>query len=1195
MPSDATIEIAKEIREYLASDALTEGQAKLYSQRLRREMGREGLVTFSENDVALHLDHAILLLTSALLERDGAPNRPWRQGVKRAAEILEWLCQPTLRPAGVPVELIAAAAYQLADYPAMALGVLKRVPNDDLMSRILRNFLQSNFPRALEAIRDFWRNHRALNLAERIDSQDITSHTFQHVVMCLGAICIYLRNGEDAMATRAISKLERLAISLLHSRDPYSYLLATLTAAVSNRFIASSFWINLERLQAASTAAAREALVQFMRSAFANNRALVWPAQAVGIRALVNDPSFVLCTPTGSGKTTIATLATIQSLFADPVSATQKLNGPLHANLVLYLVPSRALAAEVEARFAQDLSGIAADPIVVTGLYGGIDWGPTDAWIQADRPTIVICTFEKADALLRYLGVLFLSRVRLAVIDEAHMVEQDPSRLVDLLEGTSRAYRLEQLGSRLLRARDEHGFRIVALSAVAARAAPALARWVGSSSDAVPTTSSYRSTRQMLGRLEVDDAGQFEIHYDLMDGRSLQFEEEQRFSTPYVPKPFGPVPGGLTDPGKPELRMRAPTLWAALQLAGERQDGTSSSVLISITQNIEGFAASCAALMDQWSDESLPNYRSTDVTDTLWQRCLASAADYFSIQSTEYRLLEHGIAVHHGKMPVLLARRLKAVIDRGLVRIIIATSTLSEGVNIPVSYLLMPSVYRGTSPFSLQEFSNVIGRAGRPGVSTEGSALVVLPKKKVGRRGGRPIDHGRQWDGYEELVSSLETATSATGAGTPQDNASSALGRLLGSLHDAWSKVATNDSDSAFETWLEQTAVSATDDPDTATQYLDSLDTFLLAAIHEVEELRESELMPAEMEAELISIWRRTYAFAAANEEERLRTIWVARGRAIKTLYPDVGHRRRIYRSSLSPRSATRLLDRAEAVRAELVAGADYAIRSAEQQLDFLRKILATLSEVPSFRISTILGRKKNFDDWPKLLRWWLLKSSLPRQPKPNEITNWYDFVSKNFVYRGAWGLGSLIGVLLDGVPGQPPIKALEIADWPRSGLPWIAFWIKELITWGTLDPVAAFLLARGDAIDRPQAERDAKAYYENQPDETFANDILDPRRIRDWVELRAPRIEATAAPPTFDIPASLAQPAQAYRNLQMFVLPLETDDGVIWVDAAGYTVGRSAKPDPWVSDPSRFEFELSVRGRNVVGQLYRPHSTEHP
>src|SRR3546814_4708321 len=118
------------------------------------------------------------------------------------------------------------------------------------------------------------------------------------------------------------------------------------------------------------------------------------------------------------------------------------------------------------------------------------------------------CTFEKADALLRYLGVLFLSRVLKLIIDEAHMVEQDEARLTGLGDGTSRAFRLEQLGTRLMRAREDHDFRIVALSAVAARAAPALARWVTDAPDAMPTSSSYRSTRQMLGRLEVRPTGQ---------------------------------------------------------------------------------------------------------------------------------------------------------------------------------------------------------------------------------------------------------------------------------------------------------------------------------------------------------------------------------------------------------------------------------------------------------------------------------------------------------------------------------------------------------------------------------------------------------------------------------------------------------------------------------------------------------------
>jgi hypothetical protein len=199
------------------------------------------------------------------------------------------------------------------------------------------------------------------------------------------------------------------------------------------------------------------------------------------------------------------------------------------------------------------------------------------------------------------------------------------------------------LGARLLRARDDYGFRVLALSAVAARAAPALARWITGSRDARPTTSSYRSTRQMLGRLEVSAAGQYAYRYDLMDGRSLKFDDERREDTPFVRNPFPPLPGGIDAAAGPEVRMRAPTLWAALQLAAERPDGSRPSVLISLTQSVEAFSTTYADLMDSWPENTLPNYyRDVDEGEDVWARCLASAADYFTDQSVEYRLLRRG-------------------------------------------------------------------------------------------------------------------------------------------------------------------------------------------------------------------------------------------------------------------------------------------------------------------------------------------------------------------------------------------------------------------------------------------------------------------------------------------------------------------------------------------------------------------------
>src|SRR3546814_4011966 len=84
----------------------------------------------------------------------------------------------------------------------------------------------------------------------------------------------------------------------------------------------------------------------------------------------------------------------------------------------------------------------------------------------------------------------------------------------------------------------------------------------------------------------------------------------------------------------PEVRMRTPTLWAALNLAAKRPDGSTPSVLISLTQNIDTFAATCADLLDKWQDIALPHYWEIEEGNEIWARCLATAIDYRSEENT---------------------------------------------------------------------------------------------------------------------------------------------------------------------------------------------------------------------------------------------------------------------------------------------------------------------------------------------------------------------------------------------------------------------------------------------------------------------------------------------------------------------------------------------------------------------------------
>src|SRR3546814_17534420 len=76
---------------------------------------------------------------------------------------------------------------------------------------------------------------------------DLEVAAVQHTVMCVGTICAFLRTGGDVPVERAVVKLEALALGFLHSRDPYSYLLARLTAASARRFIETCLWPQIDK------------------------------------------------------------------------------------------------------------------------------------------------------------------------------------------------------------------------------------------------------------------------------------------------------------------------------------------------------------------------------------------------------------------------------------------------------------------------------------------------------------------------------------------------------------------------------------------------------------------------------------------------------------------------------------------------------------------------------------------------------------------------------------------------------------------------------------------------------------------------------------------------------------------------------------------------------------------------------------
>lgn len=511
-PSEETQALARQVRESSVQSDLTPELARLYSHHTKLQYNQTGLPSWSDEEAQARLDEACRLIDAALIERDAAQNNDWIQGMRRAGNLLEWLAHPSVVPEHIPAHLLAAAAYQLAGYPALAMGLLGKRATQTAESHVLRAFLQADFPQLFEELTAYWARATSETATEEFADR-LHERIVKETTAALGILCAEMRWGGQSRFEKALEQLVAVREVFLHGDNSYSWLLAKLCAAVAGVYSANAMRHHLSRTHFTNTLGSdgQQALEIYLRLGYQSRRSLAWASQVEGIQSLVEKNSFALCTPTGSGKTTIAELAILQGLFA-PRSDNQDDPEPL----AIYLVPSRALAAEVEAKLSRTFWPLgSARAITVTGLYGGTDWGPTDAWLTRNEPTVLICTYEKGEALLRFLGPLFLNRVSLVVIDEAHKVQFDKGDSA-LRKGENRSMRLEALGMRLLTLAEQS--RVVALSAVAGQAELALAQWVTGQNDATPVKTSYRSTRQMIGRLECHPHRETKIRYDTKSG-----------------------------------------------------------------------------------------------------------------------------------------------------------------------------------------------------------------------------------------------------------------------------------------------------------------------------------------------------------------------------------------------------------------------------------------------------------------------------------------------------------------------------------------------------------------------------------------------------------------------------------------------------------------------------------------------------
>jgi hypothetical protein len=1194
------LDVANGARIGLAlENELSAGQARSYVRCL--QIGwNVPTIAWRPGDSRAQLADArrLLLAAEIFVEIEGANSPKALDCYRRAGEILEWLARAaddTRRLA--PIELLAGAAFQLGGLPAMASGLLAQVGPEGDGNALFANFLRADFDEVLVHVAAFWRDNPSLtevDAARRLlteDSDDRLAWYFTvELVRALGLFADSLRRGEEGRLEKAFVKLKALDDTAVRTFSDDVSLLVTLLRQVAQSYLAASIYgpmrelgrLNPERMPR---------MLAFARDQFARGRGILWSSQRAGLRRLLQNSSFALCTPTGSGKTLVANLGLVKELLLRD-------HGGI-APLALYLVPSRALAGEVEAKLTAELGR----DLVITGLYGGSDWGITDYWLNADRPTVLIATVEKADALMRYLAPLLLGRLRLLIVDEAHQVlpEDNDNGRVAFADHSSRALRLEGFVSRLI-AQSPDIVRI-ALTAVAGGAAGPVARWIEGREDSEAIGTRYRSTRQVIGVLETAPQRRSTMLLELMNGRPLYVQDRPE-----------PVYLNLQIPAMPQLPagMRSSlnrfnqvtVLWTALHLAE-----ADRRILISLAQEPEQTMRWYAEALALPTWTGFPAFQVPEGwRGELFAEARETCLDYCGEDSYETRLLDRGIATSHGQMPQRLRRLMTALIESKVCPITVATATLTEGVNLPFDIIFVTSLKRSAydnaqqrpviTPFTSAEFRNLAGRAGRPGATKgmEGLTLVALPTSIATTAAGQKATQRDQMAGLRDDYDKLREALRLDELGG--DASLSPLAMLLGELRAKARIYFRQFSDEAFLDWLErvepedvsaEAGTGSSDGYSRLADTVDELDAFLVTALQELT-LLDEELDGAQAEAQLARLWRKTFTVAAAAQEAWLEQAVLRRGRAIvETIYPDVEERRRLYQYGFSPYVGRRFEAIAPAILKQLEAAGDYGSEDAQERVAHFVAIgdLLKGDRGFGFRVRETQTDERMLRDWIGILDWWMRVPGA-HQPAAGDLRARQRFVSDNLEFRLGVAVGAVVAQRWSAGAGDP-LTIPSLADWKSTtGLPWFGFWARELLRWGTLDPFVAFALAQGRAKTREEAEglrRHFESWLEDELGAPESEDLIDPQHFLAWERSLPRRVRDQAEVSPDEARLTGTTGARPRYN----VLPIPSDDEVIWIDAAGYELARS--PDElglYSVRESANDYILDAAGAPVVRRVFQ-------
>lgn len=847
---------------------------------------------------------------------------------------------------------IAGAAYHIAGYSAIAFSLFNERKRHSLNTNPAEEALIFLILRDLNGLRKHVRRHISNQDSEPMsnnaeDESDLILVNIANTATCQGLATFdfALQTGNIQMLSNARDTLQVTLSLCENARFVSLWWIVRLILNLIDDLWQNSLHETLPRSPLNGDREKYEGLRRlFIISLYSRKVSEVelWPSQIEAAQRAVDvDDDLVVALPTSAGKTRIAEIAALMCLSL--------------GKRVLIVTPLRALSAQTERSFRRTFNPLGFS---TSSLYGAGGYSATDEDVLRTS-NIIIATPEKVDFALRSDSTI-IDDVGLIILDEAHLI--GPSE---------REIRYEILVQRLLRRTDSESRRLVCLSAILPHGEELndLTAWIRNDASGEPILSNWRPTRQRFGSL-VWNGEAARLNYDLDE------------KGPFLARFLTQIPAKGRE-SKPYPRdNKDQTILAAWRFA---EEGKRVFVFITQVNWVEGYAAGVLNLHNR-------GYLAPIITDlSPISRVIEIGKEWLGEGHVVLECLKIGVAIHHGSLPSAFLRELELLLSQGILKIIIASPTLSQGLNLNCAVLLMPTLYRNQKIIPPEEFANVVGRAGRAFVDAEGLIIHTIFERESWRfREWKKLTNGVRHrtlrSGLLQIILAVINKLVANGT-FEKDN----VFEYLSNTREAW--IVPSLSIDA----LDDSLIDASESTETLLELSEKLDAIVIGLI-EALEADQTELPKLLDEALRGSLWARQIARESEDLQIRQREILQARANLIWSKTTAQG-RKGHFAMGLGLEAGLAIDAIGDEVT-ELLSTADMAAESGDEKI--LEISLCRLAE----RLLTLrpfVPNKSIPINWQEILTLWISGAEI------NTLSDEHlNFIEDAFVYRLVWAMEAL-------------------------------------------------------------------------------------------------------------------------------------------------------------------------------------------